>query len=158
MDLYTSTAVRGGRVAAGIVLRDADGQTVGVTARSLDRTTREEAAYRALLHGLWRARGMGARRIHVHCDDATVVAQLLGKTEVPPELVGLYLQTKAMLNAYRWSTVEWVERDRNAEAALATIDALERQPEPDGLEVYEAEELPLWASVEHGTAGAGLAR
>ena len=144
LDLYTSTAARHGRVAAGVVIRDAEGRTLRVTARSLETTSREEAAYRALLHGLWRARGMGARRVRVYCDDATVLAQLEGEVEVPAELVGLYLQTKAMLNAYRWSAVALVERDRNAEAALAALDALEQEPDPQGLEIEETESMPLW--------------
>lgn len=144
LDLHTSTAARNGRVAAGVVIRDADGRTLRVTARSLEATSREEAAYRALLHGLWRARGMGARRIRVYSDDADVVAQLDGKREVPPERIGLYLQTRAMLNAYRWSSVELVDRSRNAEAVLAAVEALEREPDPLGLEVEEIESMPLW--------------
>jgi len=144
LDLYTSTAARHGRVAAGVVIRDAEGRTLRVTARSLETTSREEATYRALLHGLWRARGMGARRVRVYCDDAIVLAQLEGEVEVPAELVGLYLQTKAMLNAYRWSVVALVERDRNAEAALAALDALEQEPDPQGLEIEETESMPLW--------------
>ena len=144
LDLYTSTAARDGRVAAAAVIRDAEGRTLRVTARSLEGPSREEAAYRALLHGLWRARRMGARRVRVYCGDATVLAQLEGEVEVPAELVGLYLQTKAMLNAYRWSVVALVERDRNAEAALAALDALEQEPDPQGLEIEETESMPLW--------------
>ncbi len=144
LDLHTSTTARNGRVAAGVVIRDAVGRTLRVTARSLLATSREEAAYRALLHGLWRARGMGARRIRVYSDDADVVAQIEGKNEVPAELVGLHLQTRAMLNAYRWRSVQLVGRDRNAEAVLAAVDALEREPDPLGLEVEETEAMPLW--------------
>lgn len=87
---------------------------------------------------------MGARRIRVYSDDADVVAQLDGKTEVLPERIGLYLQTRAMLNAYRWSSVELVDRSRNAEAVLAAVEALEREPDPQGLEVEEIESMPLW--------------
>ncbi len=153
LDLYTSTAARHGRVAAGVVIRDAEGRTLRVTARSLETTSREEATYRALLHGLWRARGMGARRVRVYCDDATVLAQLEGEVEVPAELVGLYLQTKAMLNAYRWSAVALVERDRNAEAALAALDALEQEPDPQGLEIEETESMPLWQGAKADRVG-----
>jgi len=144
LDLYTSTAARDGRIAAGVVIRDADGRTLRVTARSLETTSREQAAYRALLHGLWRARRMGARRVRIYCDDAMVIVQLGGEAEVPAELVGLYLQTRAMLNAYRWSSVDLVQRDQNAEAALAAVDALEREPDPLGLEIEEIESMPLW--------------
>jgi hypothetical protein len=155
MDLYTSTAARGGRVAAGVVIRDAAGQTLRVTARSLAGMSRDEAAYRALLHGLWRARSLGGRRIRVYSDHAAIVAQLAGEAEVPAELIGLYLQTKAMLNAYRWSGVELTGREQNTEAVLAALDALEREPDPRGLEVHEADALPLWVSADRIAAGAG---
>lgn len=155
LDLYTSTAARDGRVAAAAVIRDAEGRTLRVTARSLEGTSREEAAYRALLHGLWRARRMGARRVRVYCGDATVLAQLEGEIEVPVELVGVYLQTRAMLNAYRWSSVELVQRDRNAEAALASVDALDREPDPRGLEIEEIDAMPLWEQGGRERVGTG---
>jgi ribonuclease HI len=144
LQLYTSASTRGDRVAAAVVIRNAEGRTLRVIAKSLEATSREEAIYRGLLHGLWQARTMGARRIRVYCDDANVITQLNAGGEVPEELVGLYLQTKAMLNAYRWSTVEPVERDHNAEAALAAIDALEHEPDPQGLAIEETESMPLW--------------
>lgn len=153
LDIYTSTAARNGRVAAGVVIRDATGRTLRVTARSLEATSHEEAAYRALLHGLWRARKMGARRARVYSDDADVVAQLEGTSEVPVELIGPYLQTKAMLNAYRWSSVDLIERDRNAEAALAAMDTLDREPDPQGFEVEEIEAMPLWEQTERERVG-----
>lgn len=153
LDLYTSTSARGGRTAAGVVIRDAEGRTLRVIAKSIDASSREEATYRGLLHGLWRARSMGARRVRVHCDDAGVIAQLEAGGDVPAELVGLYVQTKAMLNAYRWSTVELVERDRNAEAALAALDALEEEPDPQGFGIDEMESMPLWEGAKAERVG-----
>lgn len=152
LDIYTSAALRDGRAACGIVIRDADGQTVRVLSRAIRAATREEAAYRALLHGVWRAKGLGVSRVRVHTDSAEVVAQLEGRAEVPPSLIGLYLQTRAMLNAYRWSGVNWIPRDQNAEAALAAVDALDRQPEPEGTDPELTEPLPLWVSAEEVTA------
>jgi ribonuclease HI len=153
VQLHTSASARGGRVAAGVVIRNAEGRTLRVIAKSLDAASREEATYRGLLHGLWRARTMGARRIQVYCDDANVIAQLDAGGEVPEELVGLYLQTRAMLNAYRSSTVELVERDRNAEAALAALDALEQEPDPQGLAIEEIESMPLWEHAKSERVG-----
>ncbi len=142
--VYTSSALQDGRAAAGIVIRDAAGRTLRIIPRPVRAHSREEAAYRAVLHGVWRARTLGARRIRVFSDNAAVVAQVNGEDEVAPPLTGVYLQTRAMLNAYRWSSVEWIPRERNAEAALAALDALDREPEAEGLVPELAEPLPLW--------------
>ncbi len=147
VEVYTSTAYRDGRASAGIVIRSG-GETVRVIRRAVRAGSRLEAGYRAVLHGVWRARTTGARRIRVFSDDAEVVDQLLGRTEVPPELTGVYLQTRAMLNAYRWSSIQFLSRDRNAEAALAAVEALEQDLDPSGLEPELSEPLPLWASSE----------
>jgi len=74
------------------------------------------ASYRAILHGVWRAKRLGAQRVRVFTEHPEIVAQLEGHGEVPAELTGLYLQTKAMLNAYRWSRVELIVRELNADA------------------------------------------
>lgn len=153
--MYTSTAVRGERAAFGIVMRSADGQAVRVIGRSLRRIARDEAAYRALLHALWKAKGLGARRVRVYSDQAEVVTQLEGQSEVPLFLVGLYLQTKAMLNAYRWSSVEFVAPEHNAEAALVASGALDHAPEAEGADLDDLDLLPLWSSAEHSPAGTG---
>ncbi len=142
--IYLSTAsARPGHVAIGVVTRDADGRTISVTTRVLGSVSREEATYRALLLGLWRAKRAGAQRIRVYADHTDVVDQVQGNREVPPSLVGLYLQVRAMLNAYRWRTLEAIERPQNAEAALAAMEALDRPSERDDLD-----SLPLWRARE----------
>ncbi len=144
VEMYASTAVApDGHVAIGVVLRDAEGHTLSVTAKCLRPMSREEAAYRGLLLGLWRAKKMGARRVRIYVDDGEVIAQLQGHGVIPPAFVGLYLQVRAMLNAYRWRTLQWIERSRNAEAALAAMEALDQTPDPDDIE-----SLPLWQSME----------
>ncbi len=144
--IYASTgASPTGQVAIGVVLHDGDGHPVSITTRVLGHVGHDEAAYQALLSGLWRAKRTGAQRVRVYVDRPEVVAQLSGEEEVPPTLVGLYLQVRAMLNAYRWRTLEAVDREKNAEAALAAMEAaLERAPEQD-----DVESLPLWRSREH---------
>lgn len=146
--IYTSTASRDGRRAAGVMIRDAAGLTLRVFGRPLGAMAPDEAAYRAILRGLWTAKRLGARRARVFTEDPVVVDQLEGRAEVPSSLVGLYLQTKAMLNAYRWSSVERITREQNAEAALAAVDALDR--ETDAGVGYDDDELemPLWLAAE----------
>jgi ribonuclease HI len=142
--IYVSTAVLpSGQLAIGVVMRDAEGRTVSVATRVLGSVSRDEAAYRALLLGLWRAKRVGVQRIRVYADHRDVVDQVQGHREVPPPLVGLYLQVRAMLNAYRWRTLEAIERPQNAEAALAAMEALDRPPARDDLD-----SLPLWRARE----------
>ncbi len=144
IEIYTSTATDpGGHAAAGVVLRDAEGHTLGVSANAFGRMAGEEAAYRALLAGLWRAKRTRAQRVRVYIDNADVVAQLQGHGAIPPTFVGLYLQVRAMLNAYRWRSLAWIDRTRNAEAALAAMEALEHVSDAN-----EVEALPLWQSAE----------
>lgn len=152
-DLFVSTVVREGRTAVGTVLRGEAGNTLRVTGRAFGTIPRVQASYRALLRALWYGRSLGARRLRVHTDDAELVAQLEGDVEVSLELIGLHLQVRAMLNAYRWSSVQLIARDRNGEAALAALDALERQTA--GAEDEEVETLPLWLSSELTAAGLG---
>jgi len=144
LSIHVSTAVLpDNQLAIGVVMRDAEGRTLSVASRVLGSVTRDEAAYRALLLGLWRAKKAGAHRISVYADHSDVVDQVQGQSEVPPSLVGLYLQVRAMLNAYRWRTLETIERPQNAEAALAAMEALDRPPAREDLD-----SLPLWRTRE----------
>jgi ribonuclease HI len=152
-DLFVSAVAREGRTAAGIILRGEAGNTLRVTGRAFGPIPRVQASYRALLRALWNARSMGARRLRVHTDDVELVGQLEGNSEVPAELIGLHLQVRAMLNAYRWSSVQLIPREHNREAALAALDALERQPA--GVDGEEFDTLPLWLSSELTAAGMG---
>lgn len=150
-DLIVSTVVRDGRAAVGTVLRGDTGTTLRVAGRTFGPIPRVQASYRALLRALWNARTLGARRLRVHTDDAELVVQLEGQVDVPPELIGLHLQVRAMLNAYRWSSVEWMAPEENREATAAAHGALERQPA--GSDGDEVEMLPLWLSSELTAAG-----
>ena len=145
LEVFTSTAYRDGRAGSGIVIRAA-GQTVRVIRRAVRAESRAEGAYRALLHGVWRARGTGTRHVHAYADTADVVEQLAGRVEVPAELTGLYLQTRALLNAYRWSAVEYVPRERNAEAAVAALEALDQDGVVSDLEMDDVDTLPLFSA------------
>ncbi|HEY3247899.1 MAG TPA: reverse transcriptase-like protein [bacterium] len=152
-DLFLSAVARDGRTATGTVLRGEAGNTLRVIGRAFGPVPRVQASYRALLRALWNARSLGARRLRIHTDDVELVAQLEGDIEVPAELIGLHLQVRAMLNAYRWSSVQLIPREQNAEAALAALDALDRHPaDADG---EEFDTLPLWLSSELTAAGMG---
>lgn len=143
--MFASAAFRDGKAGIGVVIRSA-GQPVRMTRRTVRAGSRAEGAYRALLHGVWKARGTGARRIRVFCDEPAVVDQIAGRAEVPGELVGLYLQTRALLNAYRWSSVEHLPRERNTEAALAAMEALDQEVLEPSFELDDLDSLPLFST------------
>jgi ribonuclease HI len=143
VEIFTSAAYRNGRAGLGIVLR-AGGRTVQVIRRAVVAGSPLEAAYRAVLTGLWYARTTGARRVRVFADHPDAVRQLAGEAELPGELTGVYLQVRALMNAYRWSDLEFIARERNVEAALAAVEALDAEPVMGDDEYAAAEPLPLF--------------
>src|SRR3989442_1556938 len=85
----------------------------------------------------------------------SLMARLLDDhDEVRADLIGLYLQTKAMLNAYGGSRVELIARALNADAALAAAGSLEQATAPTGAADEDALDLPLWRWAEDAAAGA----
>ncbi len=154
VQVHTSVAVRDGRGAFGVVIRDVDGQVLRVSGRALGDASLDVASYRAILHGVWRAKRLGAQRVRVFTEHPEIVAQLEGHGEVPAELTGLYLQTKAMLNAYRWSRVELIVRELNADAASAAMAAVEQPTAPATGADEDDLDLPLWRWAEDAAAGA----
>jgi len=144
VEIFTSTAYRNGRAGLGIVLR-AGGHTVQVIRRAVRAASRQEAAYRAILAGLWYARTTGTRRVRVYADHAEAVRQLGGESDLPGELTGVYLQVRALMNAYRWSEMEFTAREANVEAALAALEALDEEPLMGDEEYEAAVPLPLFA-------------
>jgi ribonuclease HI len=154
VQVYTSVAARDGRAALGVVIRDVDGQVLRVSGRALGDASLEVASYRAVLHGVWRAKRLGAQRVRVFTENPEIVAQLEGHGEVPADLIGLYLQTKAMLNAYRWSRVELIVRELNADAALAAAGSLEQATALATGADDDDLDLPLWRWAEDTAAGA----
>jgi len=144
VEIFTSAAYRNGRAGVGVVLR-AGGQTTRVLRRAVMAGSPAEAAYRALLAGLWHARTAGARRVRVHADHTEVVGQLNGEQELPGELTGVYLQVRALMNAYRRCELEDLPREANAEAALAAVEALDEEPVMSDDEYEAGETLPLFA-------------
>jgi len=141
--VFTSAAFRDGRGGAGVVIR-ASGQTAHVLRRAVRARSPAEAAYRALVYGLWRARAAGVRRLQVYTDARDVAAQLAGEAEVPADLTGLYLQARALLNAYRWAAVAPIARARNGEAVEAAIGALDLELADPDLDAHDGGALPLF--------------
>jgi hypothetical protein len=59
-----------------------------------------------------------------------------------------------MLNAYRWSRVELIVRELNADAASAAMAAVEQPTAPATGADEDDLDLPLWRWAEDAAAGA----
>jgi len=148
VQVYTSVAARDGRGAFGVVIRDVDGPSA---ARQRPRSRRRLPRRRLLpRHPARRLAGetAGCAARAGLTEHPEIVAQLEGHGEVPAELTGLYLQTKAMLNAYRWSRVELIVRELNADAASAAMAAVEQPTAPATGADEDDLDLPLWRWAE----------
>jgi hypothetical protein len=96
-------------------------------------------AWRALLLGLWTARRTGVREVVLAVEDDGIVAVIDGGTAPPPAAAMVYLQVRALLNAFRsWSVrIAWPD-DSDLASAVAAVHAADH---PGGAGVAE---LPLW--------------
>jgi len=148
--IYATGVEEDGRGAIGLVLKDEAGRDIRRLGKVFDNpetqpSTPDRAVfevalgYRAILLGLWRARKLGAKHVEVFCDLTRVVDQVNGLAQVAPEFIGSYLQVKALLNAFRSSSVQAVSPEQNREAISLASTAL--NPIPPGVD-----DLPLWAS------------
>ena len=97
------------------------------------------AAYRALVLGLTEARRVRARAVIIYADDADVVAHLNGTERPPAPVLGLYLQVRALLNAFRSAQVQHCAARETPEAVFAAAAAFRRRRP-----VYS--DLRLWAA------------
>lgn len=144
LTVFAAAARAGGRIAAAVVVKQGQA-TILSAARVVEEPTRAAAVYRAMAYGLSRARRMGARRVRAVTDEEEVIVQLEGRAGVAPSLIGPHLRTRAMLNAFRWSRIQLVARERNVDAVLAAQAALGLVPDEA---VVNA--LPLWTATPVG--------
>ena len=129
------------RTALGVVFVDSLGRVRRRVGRSLS-ATKDRAAFQGVLYALWHSRRLGPRRVIVHSDNPAVVAQINGRLEVDLDLVGPYLQVRALLNAYRSARVVGDQKAWAAEARAVATAALGS----GALDNIVVEDLPLWAS------------
>ncbi len=140
-EVEVASVAAGGRAAAGVVIRAPDGTPLAVLGRVETAGSRQGAVYRGVLAGLLRARRLGARAVRVLLDSPEVHAQLSGGADIPPDLIGPYLQARALFNAYRRREVRCLD---GGSSALA-LEAARRALASCGEDTDEDDEaLPLW--------------
>lgn len=106
-----------GPAAIGVVLSTPDGETLEEVAERIGEATNNVAEYRALLHGLERARLLGATEVEIVGDSELVARQLTGAYRVKhPSMKPLHQEALGLLTGFdRWS-IQTVPRAQNARA------------------------------------------
>lgn len=142
---YVAVAMlSGGRAGVGTLFVDAGGHVLRRTRQVIPAVSRERAAFRGIIIALWSSRRLGSRRIVVHGDVPGVVARINGEQPVEPELVGPYLEVRALLHAYRSARVE-TDQVVWAREAQALAGAARSEDGPGLNDGRDVEDLPLWA-------------
>ncbi|MDR7418473.1 MAG: reverse transcriptase-like protein [Armatimonadota bacterium] len=137
--------VPGNRTAIAAVLRWEGADATRTVVRRLTHCGVAQGAYRALLLGLWEARRVGARQVALTIEDPQVVAQLTGGEALPTEAIGLYLQVRALRNAFAETRI--VAGDASAEGDLAAAQfAAAASAGTTRRVTYNYKDLPLWAT------------
>lgn len=117
--LHVDGGARGnpGPAAIGVVLSTPDGETLEEVAERIGEATNNVAEYRALLHGLERARLLGATEVEIVGDSELVARQLTGAYRVKhPSMKPLHQEALGLLTGFdRWS-IQTVPRAQNARA------------------------------------------
>jgi ribonuclease HI len=128
--LYTDGAARGnpGPAGAGVRVESSDGVAIDEIAEYLGEATNNVAEYRALLLGLERARGLGARKVEVRSDSELLVRQMNGEYKVKNEgLRALVTRARALENAFASVEYVHVRRESNRDADRLANLAIDRR-------------------------------
>ena len=115
-----------GPAAIAAVVTTPEGEVLEATGEAIGRATNNVAEYRALLHGIGRARELGARELELVGDSELVVRQVNGDYRVKdPALRELHDRVRAALTGFdRWS-IRHVRREANAVADQLVNEALD---------------------------------
>jgi ribonuclease HI len=128
LTIYTDGASRGnpGPAAIGVVLNDEEGSYVASVSRTLGVTTNNQAEYRAIIAGLEKAIGLGAREVNLFSDSELVVRQINGQYKIKHiALRPLYqeiIHLAAELESFR---ISCIPREKNTAADALANKALD---------------------------------
>ena len=142
---YVATAQAGPWAGLGVVFVDARGEVLRRVGRRVSVSNRDLVAFQGILYALWTARRLGSRRVVVHSDHPAVVAQINGGEAVRADLVGPYLEVRALLHAYRSARVEGGQMDWEPEARAMAKTALAFDVNAFDVTDMVVEDLPLWS-------------
>jgi ribonuclease HI len=113
-----------GPMGAGVVVQC--GGKTRTLAKPLGRGTNNIAEYEAAIAGLSLALAMGATSATLHGDSQLILRQLGGQYKVSaPGLKALHAQAQALMAELGKVRLEWVPREKNAEADALSKTAAE---------------------------------
>lgn len=100
-------------------------------AKPLGRGTNNVAEYEAAIAGLGLAIAMGATSATLHGDSQLILRQLGGQYDVKaPALKALHAQAKALMAELGAVKLDWIPREKNAEADALSKAAAEGRASP----------------------------
>jgi ribonuclease HI len=115
-----------GPAAIGAVVTTPGGEVLDESRARIGDATNNVAEYRGLLHGLERARALGATEVEVVNDSELVARQVAGEYKVKQEhLKPLHAQALDALAGFDSWTVRSVPREHNARADALVNEALD---------------------------------
>jgi ribonuclease HI len=115
-----------GPAAVGTVVSTPEGEVLDESGVRIGDATNNVAEYRGLLHGLERARALGATEVEVVNDSELVARQVAGDYKVKQEhLKPLHAQALADLGAFDSWVIRSVPREHNARADALVNEALD---------------------------------
>jgi ribonuclease HI len=128
--INTDGASRGnpGLAAIGVTLKNEKEELVAVISEKIGVATNNQAEYRALIGGLKKASGLGAREVIIRADSELMVKQMLGQYRVKNAgLQPLFEEARRLAGSFAHCKVMAVPRERNKEADKLANQALDRK-------------------------------
>lgn len=117
----------------GAVLSAPDGTQHTLCQLAPTKGCNNEAELRALMAALGQARAHAAKALVIYCDSRVVVDQLGAAPQAPvARLAALFEQARALLQAFEHVQLQWIPRQRNAQADALARAALGMTPKRSG--------------------------
>ena len=112
----------------GVVIRDAEGEIVGLVKRGLPPMTNNEAEYAALVLALKSARRFRPRTLMIYMDSQVVVGQMQGRFAVhSPALRRWHTEACRLARSYQQVAYTHIPREANRLADALAAEALQEQ-------------------------------
>ena len=126
--IYTDGAARGnpGAAAIGVIIKDEAGTILDKISKRLGVTTNNQAEYQAIIMGLEKAIGLGAKNVKVMSDSELVVKQMNGQYKVKnTELRPLYQKVVQLTGSLESFKISYIPSEQNKAADAQANKALD---------------------------------
>ncbi|MDD5339144.1 MAG: ribonuclease HI family protein [Dehalococcoidales bacterium] len=128
--IYTDGAARGnpGPGAIGVVIKDEAGTIAAKISQRLGVTTNNQAEYQAIIAGLEKAVGLGAKSAEVKSDSELVVNQINGRYKIKNTgLRPLYQKVVQLTGQLESFSISYIPREQNKAADDLANQALDKR-------------------------------